>query len=65
MESSFAVCRGPPAGKKAEVEITAAGTDKLKSGQVREKSMFPLNSFPSFVFFQVAFCVLETFCFDI
>ncbi|KAK5934375.1 hypothetical protein CgunFtcFv8_014780 [Champsocephalus gunnari] len=33
VESNFAVCRGPPAGKKAEVEIIAAGTDKLKSGQ--------------------------------
>ncbi|KAK5912882.1 hypothetical protein CesoFtcFv8_002712 [Champsocephalus esox] len=33
VESNFAVCRGPPAGQKAEVEIIAAGTDKLKSGQ--------------------------------
>ncbi|KAL3059040.1 hypothetical protein OYC64_011055 [Pagothenia borchgrevinki] len=33
VESNFAVCRGPPAGKKAEVEKTAAGKDKLKSGQ--------------------------------
>nr|XP_033939674.1 calpastatin isoform X5 [Pseudochaenichthys georgianus] len=44
VESSFAVCRGPPAGKKAEVEITAAGTDKLKSGQSDSFSLDVLSA---------------------
>ncbi|XP_034095521.1 calpastatin isoform X10 [Gymnodraco acuticeps] len=44
VESNFAVCRGPPAGKKAEVEKTAAGKDKLKSGQGDSFSLDALSA---------------------
>ncbi|KAK1901262.1 Calpastatin [Dissostichus eleginoides] len=44
VESNFAVCHGPPAGKKAELEKTAAGKDKLKSGQGDSFSLDALSA---------------------